>query len=66
MEEISVIIREMAERDVEAVSQVCMDFSQLVAETLSEEEVSTFSRIAERSAFLARMKGDSLILVAEG
>ena len=61
------IIRGMAERDVEAVSQVCMDsFSQSVAETLSEEGVSTFSRIAERSAFLDRMKGDSLILVAEG
>ncbi|SEA98479.1 Ribosomal protein S18 acetylase RimI [Alkalimonas amylolytica] len=60
------IIREMEEQDLAAVSATCMaSFSQSVADTLSEEGVSTFSKIAASSAFLERMKGDNLILVAE-
>lgn len=40
-------------------------FLQSVAGTLSDEGVATFSNIAARDAFLARMKGDNLVLVAD-
>lgn len=60
------IVREMEEKDLEAVSATCMaSFLQSVAGTLSEEGVSTFSKIAASNAFLDRMKGDNLMLVAE-
>lgn len=60
------IIRKMEEKDLEAVSVICMDsFLQSVAETLSDKGVSTFSNLAAPSAFLDRMKGDNLMLVAE-
>lgn len=60
------IVRRMEEKDVEAVSATCMaSFLRSVADTLSEEGVSTFSNIAASHAFLDRMKGDNLILVAE-
>lgn len=60
------IIRKMEERDIEAVSATCMaSFWQSVAGTLSEEGILTFSKIAASSAFLDRMKGDNLMLVAE-
>lgn len=59
-------IREVAETDIEAVSAFCISsFSKSVAGTLSEEGVSTFSKIAARDAFLKRMKEDNLILVIE-
>lgn len=60
------IIRKVEEKDVEAVSATCMaSFLRSVAGTLSEEGISTFSNIAASSAFLDRMKGDNLMLVAE-
>lgn len=60
------IIRKMEEKDLEAVSATCMDsFLQSVADTLSDEGILTFSNIAARDAFLERMKGDNLMLVAE-
>jgi len=56
----------MEEKDVKAVSATCMaSFLQSVADTLSQEGVSTFSNIAATNAFLDRMKGDNLILVAD-
>lgn len=56
----------MEEKDVDAVSAICMaSFLRSVAGTLSEEGISTFSNIAASSAFLDRMKGDNLMLVAE-
>ena len=59
-------IRKMEEKDLDAVSAICMDsFSQSVADTLSVEGVSTFSKIAASDSFLSRMKEDNLILVAE-
>ena len=59
-------IREIAEKDIEAVSAVCLaSFSESVAGTLSEEGVSTFSKIAASDAFLTRMKEDNAMLVAE-
>lgn len=59
-------VRKMEEKDLEAVSATCMaSFLQSVAGTLTEEGVSTFSKIAASNAFLDRMKGDNLILVAE-
>lgn len=59
-------IREMKEKDLEAVSTICIDsFSKSVAGTLSEEGVSTFAKIASSDAFLNRMKEDNLMLVAE-
>ncbi len=59
-------VRKMEEKDLEAVSATCMaSFLQSVAGTLSEEGVSTFSKIAASNAFLERMKGDNLMLVAE-
>lgn len=59
-------VREMKERDVEAVSAICIDsFSQSVAGTLPEEGVLTFLKIATASAFIERMKGDNLMFVAE-
>ncbi|WP_205599115.1 GNAT family N-acetyltransferase [Halomonas faecis] len=60
------IIRKMEEKDLEAVSATCMDsFLQSVADTLSDEGISTFSNIAARDAFLDRMMGDNMMLVAE-
>lgn len=60
------IIRKMEEKDLEAVSEICMDsFLQSVAGSLSDEGVTTFSNIAARGAFLDRMNGDNLMLVAE-
>lgn len=60
------IIRKMEEKDLEAVSAICMDsFLQSVASTLSDEGITTFSNIAARDAFLDRMRGDNLMLVAE-
>ncbi|MFH0256948.1 GNAT family N-acetyltransferase [Vibrio rumoiensis] len=59
-------VRKMEEKDLESVSATCMaSFQQSVAGTLSEEGVSTFSKIAATNAFLERMKGDNLVLVAE-
>ena len=59
-------IREMQEKDLEAVSAICMDsFSGSVADTLSGEGVATFSKIVSTDALLGRMQGDSRILVAE-
>jgi len=40
-------------------------FLRSVADTLSQEGISTFSNIAATNAFLDRMKGDNLMLVAE-
>ena len=60
------IIRKMEEKDLEAESEICMDsFLQSVASTLSDEGITTFSNIAARDAFLDRMRGDNLMLVAE-
>lgn len=47
-------IREMEQRDLEAVSAICIDsFSQSVAGSLSAAGVSTFNNIAASSALLA-------------
>ena len=60
------IIRKMNEKDVEAVSEICIaSFLRSIADTLSEEGKTTFSSIAASNAFLGRMKGDNLMLVAE-
>lgn len=60
------IIRKMEEKDLEGVSAICMDsFLQSVAGALSDEGIITFSNIAACDAFLDRMKGDNLMLVAE-
>ncbi|ETX11728.1 acetyltransferase [Marinomonas ushuaiensis DSM 15871] len=60
------IIRKLEEEDLEAVNAICMDsFLQSVAGSLSDEGITTFSNIAACDAFLGRMKGDNLILVAE-
>ncbi len=59
-------IRKAEERDLEAVSAICMaSFSKSVAGTLSEEGISTFSKLAASDAFRNRMTEDNLILVAE-
>lgn len=60
------IIRKMNEKDVEAVSAICIaSFLRSIAGTLSEEGKTTFSSIAASNAFLGRMKSDNLMLVAE-
>ncbi len=60
------IIRKMNEKDVEAVSRICItSFLHSIADTLSEEGKTTFSSIAASNAFLSRMKGDNFMLVAE-
>lgn len=59
-------IRRIEEKDLEAVSAICItSFSKSVAGTLSEEGISNFSKIAASDAFLTRMKEDNLMLVAE-
>jgi GNAT superfamily N-acetyltransferase len=59
-------IREMEQRDLEAVSAICIDsFSQSVAGSLSKAGVATFSSIAASSAFLNRMQQDNVMFVAE-
>ncbi len=59
-------IREIKEKDIEAVSAVCLaSFSTSVAGSLPEEGILTFSKIASSVAFLNRMKEDNLMLVAE-
>lgn len=59
-------IREIKERDVEAVSAVCLaSFSTSIASSLSEEGVLTFSKIASSDSFLKRIKEDNLMLIAE-
>nr|WP_282444890.1 GNAT family N-acetyltransferase [Idiomarina sp. ATCH4] len=56
----------MEEKDLEAVSAICLaSFIQSVAAILSEEGVSTFSKIAAADSFCERMQGDNLMLVAE-
>jgi hypothetical protein len=56
----SSVIRIMEEKDVDALSATCMaSFLRSVADTLPEEWVLTFSRIAASNAFLDRMKGDN-------
>ena len=60
------IIRKMEEKDLEAVSAICMDsFLKSVAGTLSDEGITTFSNITACDAFLDRMEGDNLMLVVE-
>ncbi|MGO5000496.1 GNAT family N-acetyltransferase [Oceanisphaera sp. W20_SRM_FM3] len=60
------IVRKMEVKDLEAVSATCMNsFLHSVADALSDEGVSTFSKIAASNSFLERMKGDNLMLVAE-
>jgi len=59
-------IREIQDKDMEAVSTVCLhSFSESIGSSLSEEGVSTFSQIASSSAFRERAKGDNFIYVAE-
>ncbi|MBR9882958.1 MAG: GNAT family N-acetyltransferase [Oceanospirillales bacterium] len=56
----------MLDKDIEAVSALCIaSFSKSVADSLSEEGVLTFSKIAAGDAFLKRMKEDNVMLVAE-
>lgn len=60
------IIRIMDEKDAEAVSAICIaSFLHSVADTLPEQGKTTFSNIAASNAFLGRIKGDNLMLVAE-
>ncbi|MDO8827204.1 GNAT family N-acetyltransferase [Methylophaga sp.] len=60
------IVRKMEEKDLAAVTATCMaSFLQSVADTLSEEGIATFSKIAESNAFLDRMNGDNVMLVAD-
>ena len=60
------IIREIQEQDIEAVSIVCLQsFSHSVANSLSEAGSTTFSHIASTKAFRERLKEDNLIYVAE-
>lgn len=60
------IVRKMKETDVAAVSAVCMaSFTCSVADSLTEQGVSTFTKIAASEAFLERMNGDNVVLVAE-
>ena len=60
------IIREMNEQDIEAVSAICMaSFSSSVAGDLPGEGVSTFAKIVSRDALRDRMTRDTVILVAE-
>ncbi|WP_248290163.1 GNAT family N-acetyltransferase [Pseudoalteromonas arctica] len=60
----------MDEKDIEAVSAICCaSFSHSIADTLSDtlsdEGKRSFANIAASNAFLGRMKGDNLVLVAE-
>lgn len=60
------IVRKVNEQDIEAVSAVCMaSFMRSVAATLTEQGIATFSNIAARDSFLARMNDDNVMLVAE-
>lgn len=60
------IVRKMEERDLEAVSAICIaSFTRSVADSLSEQGIATFTSIAANDAFLARMNGDNMMLVAE-
>ena len=64
--EAKVIIRKLEEKDLETVSAICMaSFSKSVAESLSDEGVSTFEKIAAIDAFRNRMHEENLMLVAE-
>ncbi|MEM5529441.1 GNAT family N-acetyltransferase [Gammaproteobacteria bacterium AS21] len=59
-------IRKLENKDVEAVSELCMaSFSKSVAASLSEEGVATFSKIAASDAFHHRMTEDNVMLVAQ-
>jgi len=59
-------IRRFESKDAEAVSIICLDsFLKSVAGTLSDDGISTFSRIAASDSFRNRMKEDNVILVAE-
>ena len=59
-------IREIQDKDMEAVSAVCLrSFSKSIAPSLSEEGINTFSQIAASSAFCERAKADNLMYVAE-
>lgn len=60
-------IRELEEQDIEAVSDICMaSFTESVAGSLSAEGISSFTKLADRQAFLTRMYQDNRIFVAEG
>jgi len=61
-----VIIRKLEEKDLKAVSAICMAaFSKSVAGALSAEGISTFTKVAQVDAFHNRMHEDNLMLVAE-
>jgi len=61
-----VIVRKMEETDLEAVSAICIaSFTRSVADSLSEQGIATFTNIAASDAFLERMNGDNMMLVAE-
>lgn len=60
------IIRALEEKDLEAVSAICMAaFTQSVADSLSEQGIATFATVATSEAFGKRMHEDNVILVAE-
>ncbi len=60
------LIRKLEQADLEVVSSICMgSFLNSVAGSLSEQGISTFTKLSNRDAFLERMKKDNLILVAE-
>ncbi len=60
------ILRTMEEKDLEAVSIICLtSFTRSVANSLSEQGVTTFRKIASSEAFFERMNGDNLMLVVE-
>ncbi|SBT16037.1 putative N-acetyltransferase YafP [Marinomonas gallaica] len=58
-------IRTLQVQDLEAVSAVCMKaFMASVAESLSEEGIATFTKVAASDAFFERMSKDTHMLVA--
>ncbi|MGF1613022.1 MAG: GNAT family N-acetyltransferase [Gammaproteobacteria bacterium] len=60
------IVRQMEETDLEAVSAVCIaSFTRSVADSLSEQGITTFTKIAASEAFSERMNGDNVMLVAD-
>lgn len=59
-------IRKIESIDTQAVSEICMNsFLKSIADTLSDEGIATFTKIAASDSFLKRMKEDNLLLVAE-
>lgn len=58
--------RQMTSEDLDTVSALCIDsFTQSVADSLSEQGIATFKKLASSESLAGRMKADNLMFIFE-